>query len=160
MVVGHAALVDLGQHEGRGIGRGHDEAGAHAVLLEPRQQQAPEPVVGDAPQEVDVTAQSGDGPGRVVLSAAGRRGDLPCLVDDEVDEGLAPDDDAGTGCRGERASTAGADADSIYQPSPRRCSAMARAALPRCDRACFSPALIWPTVRPPGGSVAGSKMGS
>ena len=30
---------------------------------------------------------------------------------------------------------------------------MARPALPRCDRACFSAALIWPTVRAPGGSV-------
>jgi len=49
---------------------------------------------------------------------------------------------------------------SIYQPSARRYSAMARAALPRCDRACFSAALNWPTVRPPGGSESGSKMGS
>ena len=48
----------------------------------------------------------------------------------------------------------------IYQPSPSRYSAIARAALPRCDSACFSSLLICPTVRPPGASPTGSKMGS
>ena len=130
---------------------GTTRSGAHAIGLQPSEQHPPEPVVRDAAQEVHVAAEAGDGAGRVVLAATGRRDDATGLVDDEVDEGLAPDDDA----RALRMAR-----PLHYQPSARRYSAMARAALPRCDRACFSAALIWPTVRPPGGSDAGSKMGS
>ena len=37
---------------------------------------------------------------------------------------------------------------------------MAVAARARCETAFFSACVIWPTVRPPGGSKSGSKMGS
>ena len=58
----------------------HDQRGAHAVGLEPREQESAEPVVRDAAQEVRVAAESGDGPGRVVLAATRGRGDVAALV--------------------------------------------------------------------------------
>ena len=53
------------------------------------------------------------------------------------------------------------DADPLHQnPSSDSCGAIRRAARARCEIACFSAGLHSPRVRPPGGSVAGSKMGS
>ncbi len=95
--MGHALGVDLGQHEGRGVRGGDDETRAHAIGLQAPEQQPSEPVVRDAAQEVHVAAEAGDGARRVVLAAAGRRDDAASLVDDEVDEGLTPDDDTGPG---------------------------------------------------------------
>ena len=45
-------------------------------------------------------------------------------------------------------------------PSSRRRGARRRAALARCEMACFSAGVHSPSVRPPGGSEAGSKIGS
>ena len=45
-------------------------------------------------------------------------------------------------------------------PSSRRIGLIRRAARPRCETACFSAAVHSPNVRPPGGSLSGSKIGS
>ena len=92
-IASDAIRIDVRAHERGRVGRVGDEVRPHAIGLEPPSEQASVRVVRDAPEEGDVLAEAGDRAGRVVRPATGIRRLGAVRADDEVDEGLARDDD-------------------------------------------------------------------
>ena len=90
-----AVLRLLDDGEGGRRGPVQDVAEVDAALGEPGLEQAPEAVVGEAPEEADRDLEAAEGDGRVERAAAGQRPQRPVLLD-QVDQSLAHGDDHGT----------------------------------------------------------------
>ena len=88
-----AAVVELGDGQGRRqVGR-LGERQVDAVVGERRREPLAEAVGRQAAEEADRAAEPGDRPGRVERAAAGDRVEPSVGMDEQVDQGLAGDDD-------------------------------------------------------------------